>query len=102
MAETVAERVIRVFAEFKKLPPEEIKMSTSFEELGLDSLDGLNLIFELEEEFDLTVPDNQIQEMKSVEQVVTGIEALLEAQEKGIDVTAEVAKEFTESQNSER
>ncbi len=98
MAETVAERVIRVFAEFKKLPPEEINMSTSFEELGLDSLDGLNLIFELEEEFDLTVPDNQIQEMKSVEQVIAGIEALLEAQEKGIDVTAEVAKEFAEQQ----
>ena len=102
MAETVAERVIRVFAEFKKLPPEEIKMETTFEELGLDSLDGLNLIFELEEEFDLTVPDNQIQEMKSVEQVVAGIEALLEAKEKGIDVTAEAAKEFAESQNSER
>ncbi len=102
MAETVAERVIRVFAEFKKLPPEEIKMETTFEELGLDSLDGLNLIFELEEEFDLTVPDNQIQEMKSVEQVVAGIEALLEAKEQGIDVTAEAAKEFTESQNSER
>ena len=30
------------------------------------------------------------------------IAALLEAKEKGIDVTAEVAKEFTESQNSER
>ncbi len=102
MAETVAERVIRVFAEFKKLSPEEIKMETTFEELGLDSLDGLNLIFELEEEFDLTVPDNQIQEMKSVEQVVAGIEALLEAKEKGIDVTAEAAKEFAESQNSER
>jgi len=102
MAETVAERVVRVFAEFKKLPPEEIKMETTFEELGLDSLDGLNLIFELEEEFDLTVPDNQIQEMKSVEQVVAGIEALLEAKEKGIDVTAEAAKEFAESQNSER
>lgn len=98
MAETVAERVVRVFAEFKKLPPEEIKMDTTFEELGLDSLDGLNLIFELEEEFDLTVPDNQIQEMKSVEQVVAGIEALLEAKEKGIDVTAEAAKEFAEQQ----
>lgn len=98
MAETVAERVVRVFAEFKKIPPADIKPETTFEELGLDSLDGLNLIFELEEEFDLTVPDNQIQEMKSVEQVVAGIEALLEAKEKGIDVTAEVAKEFVEQQ----
>jgi acyl carrier protein len=102
MAETVAERVVRVFAEFKKIPPEDVKMDTTFEELGLDSLDGLNLIFELEEEFDLTVPDNQIQDMKSVEQVVAGIEALLEAKEKGIDVTAEAAKEFAAQQEAKK
>jgi acyl carrier protein len=75
--ETVAERVIRVFAKFKKMPPEDIKMDTTFEELGLDSLDGLNLIFELEEEFDLMVPDDKVQSMKSVEEVVEGIEWLL-------------------------
>jgi len=75
--ETVAERVIRVFAKFKKMPPEDIKMDTTFEELGLDSLDGLNLIFELEEEFDLMVPDDKVQSMKSVAEVVEGIEWLL-------------------------
>ena len=98
MAETVAERVVRVFAEFKKISPDEVKMDTTFEELGLDSLDGLNLIFELEEEFDLTVPDDQIKDMKSVAQVVEGIEKLLEAKEKGVDVTAEAAKQFVEQQ----
>ena len=98
MAETVAERVVRVFAEFKKISPDEVKMDTTFEELGLDSLDGLNLIFELEEEFDLTVPDDKIKEMKSVAQVVEGIEKLLEAKEKGVDVTAEAAKQFVEQQ----
>lgn len=75
--ETVAERVVRVFAKFKKMPPEDIKMDTTFEELGLDSLDGLNLIFELEEEFDLMVPDDRVQSMKSVAEVVEGIEWLL-------------------------
>ena len=75
--ETVKERVIRVFAKFKKMPPEDIKMDTTFEELGLDSLDGLNLIFELEEEFDLMVPDDKVQSMKSVAEVVEGIEWLL-------------------------
>lgn len=76
-AETVEERVIRVFAAFKKVPPETIKMETTFDELGLDSLDGLNLIFELEEEFDIMVPDDKVQLMKSVAQVVEGIEWLL-------------------------
>lgn len=98
MAETVAERVIKVFAEFKKVPTEEITMDTTFEELGFDSLDGLNLVFELEEEFDLTVPDDKVQEMKSVRQAVEGIEMLLAAKEAGIDVNAVAAEEFAAKQ----
>ena len=75
--QTVAERVIKVFANFKKVPPEEITMDTTFESLGLDSLDGLNLVFELEEEFDIMIPDDKVQMMKSVAEAVEGIEWLL-------------------------
>lgn len=78
---TVAERVIRVFSDFKKVAPEDIKMETTFDELGFDSLDGLNLIFELEEEFDIVVPDDKVQSMKSVQEVVAGIESLLATKE---------------------
>ncbi|KXJ98707.1 MAG: phosphopantetheine-binding protein [Acidobacteria bacterium OLB17] len=99
---TVAERVIKVFAAFKKVPPEEITMDTTFEELGLDSLDGLNLIFELEEEFDLVVPDNKVQEMKSVRQAVEGVEALLEMKAQGIDPNAVAAEEFAAQQAARR
>jgi acyl carrier protein len=96
---TVAERVIRVFADFKKVPPEEITMDTTFEELGFDSLDGLNLVFELEEEFDMTIPDDRVADMKGVRQAVEGIEALLDAKAKGIDVNASAIDEFKRQQS---
>jgi acyl carrier protein len=95
---SVAERVIKVFADFKKVPVEEITMDTTFEELGFDSLDGLNLVFELEEEFDMTIPDDRVGDMKGVRQAVEGIEALLEAKEKGIDVNAQAMEEFKKRQ----
>lgn len=95
---SVSERVIRVFADFKKVPPEEITMDTTFEELGFDSLDGLNLVFELEEEFDLMIPDDKVQDMKGVRQAVEGIEMLLEAKSQGIDVQAVAAEEFAAQQ----
>ncbi len=76
---SVSERVIRVFSDFKKAPPEDIKPGTTFEEHGFDSLDGLTLIFELEEEFDLVIPDDQAQSMRSVSQVIEGIESLIAA-----------------------
>ncbi len=78
---SVSERVIRVFAEFKKVEPGEIKTETTFEELGFDSLDGLNLIFELEEEFDVVIPDEKVQSMRSVADVIAGIESLANGNE---------------------
>ena len=95
---SIEERVIRVFADFKKVPQEQITIDTTFEELGLDSLDGLNLVFELEEEFDMTIPDDRVAEMKGVRQAVEGIEALLDAKEKGIDVNAQSMEEFRKQQ----
>ena len=78
---SVSERVIRVFADFKKVDPSEIKPETTVDELGFDSLDGLNLIFELEEEFDIVVPDDKVQSMRSVAEVIDGIESILAAKE---------------------
>lgn len=95
---SVEERVIRVFADFKKVPVEEITMDTTFEELGFDSLDGLNLVFELEEEFDMTIPDDRVSDMKGVRQAVEGIQALLDAKAQGIDVNAAAVDEFRRQQ----
>lgn len=75
---TVAERVTRVFANFKKVSPDEIKPDTTFEDLGLDSLDGMNLIFELEEEFDIMIPDDNVRSMKSVQEAIDGIQHLID------------------------
>lgn len=97
---SVEERVIRVFADFKKVPREEITLDTTFEELGFDSLDGLNLVFELEEEFDLTIPDDRVGDMKGVRQAVEGIEALLEAKSEGVDVNAQAIEDFRSRQNA--
>ena len=99
---SVEDRVIRVFADFKKVPREEITMDTTFDELGFDSLDGLNLVFELEEEFDLTIPDDRVADMKGVRQAVEGIEALLAAKAEGVDVNAAALDEFKKQQTEVR
>jgi acyl carrier protein len=96
---SVEERVIRVFADFKKVSPEQITMDTTFDELGFDSLDGLNLVFELEEEFGLTIPDDRVGDMKGVRQAVEGIRALLDAKEKGVDVNAKAIDDFKKQQS---
>jgi len=52
-------------------------MDSTLDELKIDSLDGLNLFFELEEAFDMTISDEQARAMRSVGQVVQEIQRLL-------------------------
>ncbi|HBE83135.1 MAG: acyl carrier protein [Blastocatellia bacterium] len=78
---SVADRVVGIFAEFKKLEPSKVDREATFDDLGFDSLDGLNLIFELEEEFDIIVPDEKARSMRSVAEVIGGIESLIAAKE---------------------
>lgn len=77
MSDAVTQRVISVIAKTRKIPPETISLDASLEELGIDSLDGLNLIFELEEEFDIGIPDEKVLHMSNVRQIVDGLQKLL-------------------------
>jgi acyl carrier protein len=77
MLENTLERVMRVIAGTQKLPAERIREESTFRELGIDSLDGLNILFALEEEFALDIADDAAMEFKSVREVVAGIEHLL-------------------------
>ena len=45
--ETIAQRVIRVIAKNKKMAPEELSPATRFDDLKMDSLDALSMIFAL-------------------------------------------------------
>ena len=77
----IEDRVISVLAKSKKLPPEKITLESSFLELGMDSLDALEFLFALEEEFDVDIPNDAAEEMQTVAQAVAGLEKLLAASE---------------------
>lgn len=77
MSAETAERTIAVIAEFKDMPADQLSLETSMKELELDSLDGLNLIFELEEAFDIMIPDDKALSMKTIGEMVEGIDRLL-------------------------
>ena len=49
------------------------------EELKFDSLDGINILFALENEFDINIPDEDARQIKSIPEMVAGIEKLLAA-----------------------
>ena len=68
--EGVADRALGVIAAYLEKPREEISLDATFEELGIDSLGGSALVFDLEEEFEISIPNEQALEIRSVKQAI--------------------------------
>ena len=70
------ERVRRLVAKYLNIAAERVGEDSRLEELGLDSLGALELVFEIEEEFKVSVPDDRIRDFTTVRAVCDGIETL--------------------------
>ena len=72
---SVEERVIELVSENLGVNKEQVTRKTSFiEDLGADSLDIVELIMELEEEFEINIPDDQAEKIKNVGEAIDYIE----------------------------
>jgi len=73
---SVLERVADIVAEQLGVDKDKITPETSFvNDLGADSLDTVELVMELEEEFDINIPDEAAEKIQTVGQAVEYIEA---------------------------
>ncbi|MCZ2342385.1 MAG: acyl carrier protein, partial [Bacteroidales bacterium] len=71
-------RVVEIVCEQLAVNKEQINRGTSFmEDIGADSLDIVELVMELEEEFDIQIPDDQAEKIKTVGEAIDYIEAKL-------------------------
>lgn len=72
---SVQERVIDIVAEQLGADKEKISSETHFvNDLGADSLDTVELVMELEEEFDINIPDDAAEKIQTIGQAVEHIE----------------------------
>ena len=79
MSETIQDRVVRVIGTTRRIPLENVRPESTFEDLGIDSLDLLNILFDLESEFDIEIDDEEAKKVTNVGEMVAGISQLLEA-----------------------
>lgn len=84
MDEDFAQRVIDVIAKTQHLDAANIGLDSSYEELGIDSLDGVNILFALENEFDIEIPDEAAKQIRSVRQTVEGVSNLVARKAAGV------------------
>jgi acyl carrier protein len=75
----VTEDVLDVIAKTQRMPREKITLDSRFEELGMDSMDAVNILFALEEKFDITIPDEAAKQIRSIREMVEGVQKLADA-----------------------
>ncbi|MCF7958879.1 MAG: acyl carrier protein [Phycisphaerae bacterium] len=76
--ETVTRQVIEIISNQMNIPKEQISLDSQFTaDLEYDSLDLVEFAMLLEEEFDITVPDDQNDKIKSVQDAVQTVQKLI-------------------------
>ena len=76
----IKERVNKIIIEKLGVDASEVTDGASFtNDLGADSLDTVELIMEFEKEFDLSIPDEQAENIQTVGQAVTYLESQIQS-----------------------
>lgn len=82
MPETIEQRVFKVIAKSQRIALEKVTIDSSFEDLAIDSMDSINILFDLESEFDIQINDEQARQIPRVREMVEGVTLLVNAKEK--------------------
>ena len=69
-------QIIKMIADQLQIDEEQVKPDASFmDDLGADSLDTVELIMALEEEFDIEIPDSEAEKIRTVQQALDYLDA---------------------------
>ncbi len=73
--DSVPEKVIGIVSDQLGVPKEKVSIETSFvNDLGADSLDTVELVMELEEEFNINIPDDAAEKIQTVGEAIDYIQ----------------------------
>jgi acyl carrier protein len=79
MSDDLIQRVLKVIATSKRIPLETVTVDSEFEQLTIDSMDAVEILFALENEFDISIPDDEVRSVRNVRQMCEGVAKLVAA-----------------------
>jgi acyl carrier protein len=77
---------MKAIATTKRIPLESVTIESNFLELGIDSMDAVEILFALENEFDINIPDEEVRSVRGIRQMCEGVERLVLAKSAGAKV----------------
>ena len=83
MSDDLIQRVLKSIATSKRIPLETVTIDSTFEQLNIDSMDAVEILFALENEFDIVIPDDEARGVRNVRKMCEGVEKLVAAKAAG-------------------
>lgn len=74
----VFEKIKAIISEEFEIDEEEITMDSTMDDLQIDSIDAVDLTMAIEDEFDISIPDEELEGFKNVGDVVRYVEGCVE------------------------
>jgi len=68
--------VFQIIAREQKCSPEDLTLETSLKDLGIDSLRAITILYQLEEQFEIEIPNELIETMVTIGDIVNNINQL--------------------------
>jgi len=77
------QEIVKVIADYKDLEPSDVTAERSFEDLGIDSLDAIDILYEVEDKFGIDVPQDalDLETMRTVGDILNVVEQVLAEQQ---------------------
>src|SRR5204863_4762047 len=75
----IQQKLIEIVRQEKKFPDEALSMETPLADAGIDSLDALTILFAIEEQFHISIPDDKARGIKTVGDMVSIVDELQQA-----------------------
>jgi acyl carrier protein len=73
----IEDKLVAIVRKEKSVPDDKLSLATPLADAGIDSLDALSILFAIEEEFHISIPDDRARAMKTFGDMVDSIEMLL-------------------------
>jgi len=70
--------VFKEISSYIKCQPKDVSLDTRLDELGIDSLGAITIMYELEDRLDVEIPNEVFDSLKTVNDIVSQLEQLLE------------------------
>ncbi len=81
MRQDIENSVIKLIAKQKSLNPSDITSESTLEALGVTSLEAITIVYDIEEKFDVEVPDEILDKLDTVHDIVDGVASLISEKE---------------------